>query len=362
MSVEEQAGAASATTVGAIMEVQRLRKDFRPSRTALSGRHKPVVKAVDDVSFALEPRRTMALVGESGSGKTTLVKMLLDLERPTAGTVLFKGVSLGAGRRRSHAGYRAAVQAVFQDPSASLDPRRTVRYSIGEPLRVIHRTPRPERDERVRELLELVGLDAPAADGYPHELSGGMQQRVAIARALAPWPSVLILDEPVSALDVSIKAQVMNLLKDLQEKLGLAYLVVAHDLATVRFLADRVAVMYLGRLVEVGEVEAVFENPRHPYTQALLAASLAKRPGATVDVEDTALMANVGSASDLPSGCRFHPRCPWAVELCSRDDPSLLAVSSDQHAACHAYAGLPDGPAPGDVIHRGEQPQGSSPP
>jgi oligopeptide/dipeptide ABC transporter ATP-binding protein len=328
---------------GPVMEVRELHKHFQPNRTALAGRKRPVVRAVDGVSFALQPHETVALVGESGSGKSTLVKLLLGLEQPTSGQVAFRGGQLSK-RRRASKTYRSEVQAVFQDPAASLDPRRRIGHSIAEPLSVIHGTPRTERQARVAELLELVGLPESAADAFPHELSGGMQQRVAIARALAPWPSVLILDEPVSALDVSIKAQVMNLLKDLQDKLDLSYLIVAHDLATVRFLADKIAVMYLGRVVEYGATEEVFTNPQHPYTQALLTASAAKRPGQAIEVNDSSLLADVGSASNLPSGCRFHPRCPWATELCAAEDPALGRTEPGHEVACHAYGDLMDRP------------------
>jgi oligopeptide/dipeptide ABC transporter ATP-binding protein len=323
-------------TLAPVMEVRDLVKHFQPSRTALSGSSKPVVRAVDGVSFALHQHETVALVGESGSGKSTLVKLLLGLEQPTAGEVVFRGGQLSK-RRKASKTYRAEVQAVFQDPAASLDPRRKIGYSISEPVSVIHGKSKREREERVAELLELVGLPQSSADAYPHELSGGMQQRVAIARALAPWPSVLILDEPVSALDVSIKAQVMNLLKDLQQKLDLSYLIVAHDLATVRFLANKIAVMYLGRVVEYGDTEEVFTNPQHAYTQALLSASAAKRPGQKIEVSDSSLLADVGSASNLPSGCRFHPRCPWATEVCAAEDPQLILTQPGHEVACHGY-------------------------
>ena len=328
---------------GPVMEVRDLHKHFQPKRSALSGRNRPVVRAVDGVSFALRPHETLALVGESGSGKSTLAKLLLGLEQPTSGEVAFRGGALSRGRKASKT-YRSEVQAVFQDPAASLDPRHRIRHSIGEPMKVIHGTPKEERAERIAELLDLVSLPQSVADSYPHELSGGMQQRVAIARALAPWPSVLILDEPVSALDVSVKAQVMNLLKDLQDRLHLSYLIVAHDLATVRFLADSIAVMYLGRIVEFGDTEQVFVDPQHPYTQALLTASAAKRPGEAIVVDDTATLAEVGSASDLPPGCRFNPRCPWVVESCRRDEPLLLTTSVDHEVACLAYGDAPEAP------------------
>jgi oligopeptide transport system ATP-binding protein len=317
---------------GPLLEVEDLTKVFRPRATSIAGGRTPPVHAVDGVSFTLGAREALALVGESGSGKTTIAKLLLDLERPTSGHVRYKGVAV-AGQK---GGYRSAVQAVFQDPSASLDPRRNVRHSVTEPLVVIHKTARAEREKRLEELLELVGLDRSVADSYPHELSGGMQQRVAIARALAPWPSVLILDEPVSSLDVSIKAQVMNLLKDLRDELDLSYVLIAHDLATVRFLADRVAVLYLGRIVELGQSEDVFQHPLHPYTQTLLTASAVKRPGA-LQVEDSELLSDVGSASNLPSGCRFHPRCPWVFERCPEVDPALERRGTGHPVACIAY-------------------------
>lgn len=326
------------TATGHLLDVVNLEKHFH-ARGTIGAR--PVVKAVDGVTFHLAAQEALALVGESGSGKTTLAKLLLDLEKPTSGRVLYRGKDVSPGLRGRHSTYRSAVQAVFQDPSASLDPRRPVRHSIGEPLKVIHKMNAADRTKRLNELLELVGLDRSVADTYPHELSGGMQQRVAIARALAPWPSVIILDEPVSSLDVSIKAQVMNLLKDLKDELGLSYLVIAHDLATVRFLADRIAVLYLGKIVEAGACEDVFERPKHPYTRSLLVASAAKRPGQRTQAFDQPPA--VGSASDLPSGCRFHPRCQWTFDGCDKEEPALDEVAEHHFAACHAYR--PSAPA-----------------
>jgi oligopeptide transport system ATP-binding protein len=293
------------------------------------------VKAVDGVSFTVGRGETFALVGESGCGKTTTAKVILLLERSTAGTVLIKGQEIERLRGRELRRYRASVQAVFQDPMSSLNPRKRVRAIVGEPLIVNRALPRRAVAARVAELLEQVGLPPRSADLFPHEFSGGQRQRIAIARALALNPTLVVLDEPVSALDVSIRAQIMNLLKDLQAELGLTYLLIAHDLATVRYIATTVGVMYLGRLVEVAPAEDLFITPRHPYTQALLSAALPSHPD--VKREEVILPGEVPSPLSIPAGCRFHPRCPAALPVCSHVDPAEREVGPGHRTACHLY-------------------------
>ena len=293
------------------------------------------VKAVDGISFTIGREETVALVGESGCGKTTTARLLLRLEKPTTGRVLLDGQDVHALAGGPLREYRSRVQAVFQDPWSSLNPRLRVRDTIAEALVVNKRVTRTEVRRRVAEVLEQVGLPADAASRYPHEFSGGQRQRIALASALASDPELIVLDEPVSALDVSIRAQIMNLLKDLQEQRKLAYLLVAHNLATVRYIAHRTAVMYLGRIVEYAETEALFQNPRHPYTKALFAAALPADPDAASG--ELVLTGEVPSPIDPPSGCHFHPRCPFVMPQCSSIDPVPKAVAPDHLVACHLY-------------------------
>ena len=318
---------------GALMRLDDVRKYF-PVRSAVPWRRSRVwVRAVDGVSFAVAPHETLSVVGESGCGKTTTARLILGLDTPTAGSITFQARDLAglAGADLRH--YRASVQAVFQDPSSSLNPRMRAADIIAEPLIVNGRRSRAEVRAQVAELLDAVGLEPASARNFPHEFSGGMRQRVAVARALALRPSLIVLDEPVSALDVSIRAQIMNLLKDLQERFGMAYLLIAHNLATVRYLSHRVIVMYLGRVVESAPAESLFTEPRHPYTRALISASLPVRPGE--DREEILLGGDVPSPIDPPSGCHFHPRCSVAVERCSRDEPELRELGAGHRAACH---------------------------
>jgi oligopeptide/dipeptide ABC transporter ATP-binding protein len=316
-----------------LLEVSGLTKHFPVRRGAL-GLSTGLVRAVDSVSFRLDVGATLGLVGESGCGKTTTSRLILGLERPTAGAIRFAGEDVLALDAPSRRRYRRAVQAVFQDPYASLDPRMRVGSIIAEPLVINERPSAAERRRRVQELLELVGLPARAADLFPHEFSGGQRQRIAIARALALSPSLIVLDEPVSALDVSIRAQILNLLRDLQASLGVSYLFIAHDLAAVAHMSHTIAVMYLGKIVEVGEAAAVAFEPKHPYTKALFAAALpidAETAG-----EQIALSGEVPSPLDPPAGCRFHPRCPFVLPRCVSEEPALRSESG-RLVACHLY-------------------------
>jgi oligopeptide/dipeptide ABC transporter ATP-binding protein len=317
-----------------LLEVEDLTKHFPVRRGAL-GRVMGVVRAVDAVSFRIAPGTTLGLVGESGCGKTTTSRLILGLTRPTAGTIRFAGTDVLALDRDGMRGYRRSVQAVFQDPYASLDPRMRIRDTIAEPLVINERAlGAADRRRRVRELLDLVGLPERSADLFPHEFSGGQRQRIAIARALALSPRLIVLDEPVSALDVSIRAQILNLLGDLQKRLGIAYLFIAHDLVAVAHMSHTIAVMYLGRIVEWGDATAVAGAPKHPYTQALFAAALPiDGEGAS---EPTLVAGEVPSPLNPPSGCRFHPRCPHAMERCARDEPRLRPESG-RLVACHLY-------------------------
>jgi oligopeptide/dipeptide ABC transporter ATP-binding protein len=317
-----------------ILEAHNLTKHF-PVKRGVFAKTLGVVRAVDGVNFSVSPGQTLGLVGESGCGKTTTAKLVLRLEEPTGGGLRFEGRDIGGLEGNDVKQYRRAVQAVFQDPFASLNPRMRVDAIIAEPLITHERLDAPEVAKRVSRLLDLVGLPERAAQLFPHEFSGGQRQRIAIARSLALSPRLIVLDEPVSALDVSIRAQILNLLRDLQAQLGVSYLFIAHDLAAVAHMSHTIAVMYLGQIVEWGPVEAVALAPRHPYTQALFAAALPidlDRPG-----EEVVLAGEVPSPLDPPSGCRFHPRCPHAMARCATEEPRLRA-ESNRLVACHLYA------------------------
>ena len=317
-----------------LLKAENLRKHFPVTEGLVLMKTVGWVRAVDGVSFEARRGQTLALVGESGCGKTTTAKLALRLETPTSGSIEIEGRDIHELQGRELREFRAQVQAVFQDPWSSLSPRMRVRDIIAEPLVVNKRVGKREARERVAELLEDVGLRPEQADLFPHEFSGGQRQRIAMASALSVSPQLIVLDEPVSALDVSVQAQILNLLRDLQERRGVSYLMVSHNLATVRYLANEVAVMYLGEVVERAETDALFERPLHPYTQALFSAALPARPGARRD-DETILQGEVPSPLNPPSGCRFHPRCPFAMPVCAEEAPEWKEASPGRFAACH---------------------------
>jgi oligopeptide transport system ATP-binding protein len=317
----------------ALVEVDDLTKYF-PVTHGVFSRHVADVKAVDGVSFGISRGETLGLVGESGSGKTTLGRCVLRLLEPTTGTVWFEQQDITHVRRQTMRSLRKEMQIIFQDPYASLNPRMTVGAIVAEPL-VIHRLARgKEIDARVNDLLRTVGLSPYHANRYPHEFSGGQRQRIGVARALAVNPKFIVADEPVSALDVSIQAQVVNLLQDLQERLELTYLFIAHDLSVVRHISDRVAVMYVGKIVEVAGRDELYNRPLHPYTQALLSAIPIPDPRVEARRERIILQGDIPSPLNPPSGCRFHTRCPIAYERCRIEVPELLSYDGHQ-VACH---------------------------
>ena len=322
------------------VDINNLRRVFDVSKPwlnrVLEGGELEFLKAVDGVTFDIAKGETFALVGESGSGKTTVARMVVGLLPPSSGEVIIDGVSMSDPKQaQARRKLRKRIQMIFQDPYSSLNPRLTVGGILRELLRVHHVVPRDQVESRARELLRLVGLDEDAAQAYPRQFSGGQRQRVAIARAIALAPELLVADEPVSALDVSVQATILNLLQDLRADLGLTLLLISHNLAVVRHLCDRVAVMYLGRIIEVAPTEALFSNPRHPYTAGLLAAIPRMTPGD--EDEPPAVQGDPPSPLRLPTGCRFRTRCPIAQPVCAERDPALTSADTDpEHsAACH---------------------------
>jgi len=323
---------------GDLLVVRDLVKHF-PVKKGFLGRSIGSVRAVDGVSFSIPRGKTLSLVGESGCGKTTTGRLVLHLIKPTSGQVIFDGEDLSGLDSASLRKLRKRAQIVFQDPFASLNPRMTVFSMLAEPLAIHRLRAKADRRERVLELLDLVGLPPDSAERYPHEFSGGQRQRIGIARALAVEPDLIVADEPVSALDVSIQAQILNLLMELQRKLELTYLFVGHDLSVIEHISDYVAVMYLGRIVEIGESETIFANAIHPYTKALLSA--VPVPDPSVQRSRTILEGDVPSPMNPPRGCHFHPRCPDAVESCSAQDTVLVDVGGGHRVACHVHAQRP---------------------
>ena len=317
-----------------LVEVENLKK-YYPVTAGLLSKHIADVKAVDGVSFDIMEGETLGLVGESGCGKSSLGRTLLRLEEATAGKVRYKGIDIMAWDKKQLKELRKEAQMIFQDPQSSLDPRMTIGDSIGEALLIHGVGNEKERLERVEELLRRVGLEPEHAMRYPHELSGGQKQRTGIARALAVNPKLIVADEPVSALDVSVQAQILNLIMDLQHELGLAYLFIAHDLSVIGQVSDRIAVMYLGQIIEVADRTELFSHPLHPYTEALLSAI--PLPDPHRKRKRISLQGEVPSPVEPPPGCRFHTRCPKAMKLCSRETPTLRPLEEDHLASCHLY-------------------------
>jgi oligopeptide/dipeptide ABC transporter ATP-binding protein len=319
-----------------VLQVRDLKKHFPVTKGFFLKKVVGHVQAVDGINFSIPQGQTLAIVGESGCGKTTTAKLVLRLEDPTSGQVLADGKDVHALSGEAWREYRTAVQAVFQDPWSSLNPRMRVRQIVAETLVVNQKISDQEVKDRVAEALASVGLRPQQANLYPHEFSGGQRQRIAVASALVSKPKLIVLDEPVSALDVSIRAQIMNLLVDLQKNYDVSYLLIAHHLATTRYMADEVAVMYLGKIVEKAPTKELFDRPQHPYTKALFSAALPDHPDVTR--EEIILTGEVPSPINPPSGCRFHPRCPFAMAKCSEEAPQLREIAPGHLASCHLIA------------------------
>jgi oligopeptide transport system ATP-binding protein len=318
-----------------LVDVQKLSRHFVISR-AWNGRPLKTVHAVDEVSFSITRGQTFGLVGETGCGKSTVGRTIVGLYKPTSGNVLLEGINIHTALRAPENNeFRRRLQMIFQDPYASLDPRMTVGDIVGEPLDIHHLATSTERRNRIEDLLHQVGLDPEHSGRYPHEFSGGQRQRIGIARSLAAQPDFIVCDEPISALDVSIQAQIINLMQDLQEKIGLTYLFIAHDLSMVRHLSHRIAVMYLGSLVEITDSAALFKCPQHPYTQALLSAIPLPDPVLETNRERIFMPGEVPSPINPPSGCRFHTRCKYAMPVCSEVVPQLIGNPDEHQTACH---------------------------
>ena len=319
-------------SVKALLDVRHVRKHFPVNKGVLFRRPVGWIKAVDDVAFTIEPGQTFGLVGESGCGKSTLAKLILLLEPLTEGDILFEDESVAQLRGEGLRKYRGAVGAVFQDPFSSLNPRLTVRDIIAEPL-VIHNADRDKITARVAELMEAVGLKPAYMGRYPHEFSGGQRQRIGVARTLALNPRLIVADEPVSALDVSVQAQVLNLLQSLRDELRLTFVFISHDLSVVEHICDKIAVMYVGKLVELAPTDELLRNPKHPYTEALVSAVPPADP--LIKMERIILEGDVPSPANPPPGCVFHPRCRYAQDICMEQEPPLVQIGPDHQARCH---------------------------
>lgn len=316
-----------------LLEVRNLKK-YYPVTTGLLNRHSGDIKAIDGISFDMEEGEILGLVGESGCGKSTLGRTILRLEEPTGGEILYKGIDITRLGKKKLRELRKEIQIVFQDPDASLDPRIPIGDSIGESLAIYNIANEKERVEKVAKLIEQVGLEAGQASYYPHEFSGGQKQRIGIARALAINPKLIIADEPVSALDVSVQAQILNLMIDIQKEFGLTYLFIAHDLSVIKYIAHRMAVMYLGKIVELANKREIFENPLHPYTEALLSAVLSLKH---IKGERILMHGDVPSPLNPPPGCRFHTRCHRVLPVCHQEEPKIVEISEGHFVACHLY-------------------------
>ncbi|AIQ53765.1 ABC transporter ATP-binding protein [Paenibacillus sp. FSL R7-0331] len=317
-----------------LLEVRNLKKHY-PVRKGFFGKQVGAVKAVDGITLSVEQGETLAVVGESGCGKSTTGRAILRLIEPTEGEIMFGGTDVRSLNTEQLRRFRTDMQMVFQDPYASLDPRWTVQRILEEPLRTHGSVPSGELKSRVEQLMEVVGLSPYQAHRFPHEFSGGQRQRIGIARALALNPKFIVCDEPVSALDVSIQAQVLNLMQDLQEQYGLTYMFISHDLSVVKFISDRVAVMYLGRVVELAPTKELFAKPLHPYTQALMSAVPVPNPGQKK--QRIVLTGDVPNPETPPTGCAFHPRCPYAMDRCKSEAPELRALDTGHQVSCHLY-------------------------
>ncbi len=317
-----------------LLEIKNLKKYFSGSEGQLF-KSSNDVKAVDDVSFDIYQKETLGLVGETGCGKTTVGRTMLHLYKPTGGKILFDGVDLNSLGERDLRHQRSKMQMIFQDPYASLNPRMTVGSIVGSPLDVHTKQSRKDKQERVQDLLDIVGLNPDFVNRYPHEFSGGQRQRIGIARALALNPEFVVCDEPISSLDVSIQAQVVNLLEDLQKKLGLTYLFIAHDLSMVRHISDRMAVMYLGKIMELADRDEIFLNSLHPYTQALMSAVPVPDPDLAEGKERIILDGDIPNPANPPVGCNFNTRCPVATDICFKEEPEYLEVKDKHWVACH---------------------------
>lgn len=318
-----------------MIQVKNLKQHFKLGNS-LANKHNGLIKAVDDVSFYIKKGETFGLVGESGSGKTTLGHTLINLYKPTSGKVFFNNKEVIYNSERQFKEFRRKMQYIFQDPYASLNPRMTVAEIVGEPLDV-HKlaSGRKERAEKINSLLSAVGLSSEHASRYPHEFSGGQRQRIGIARALAVEPELIVCDEPVSALDVSIRAQILNMLEEMQEERNLTYLFISHDMSVIRHISDRVGVMYLGKMIELAGVDDIFCNPVHPYTRALVSSIPEPDPEINRAKKRIILTGEIPSPINPPSGCKFHTRCPYAQDICRNNEPTLVEVSEGHAVACH---------------------------